>query len=187
MCLVARANREPSISLRSAPLALELFSGSGGMSFGFTKAGFKIVQAVEKDERAAATFRANHSNTDLVVGDVAELDPKSLARRVSLRRGDLSVIFGGPPCQGFSESNRRTRTLENPRNHLYEQFFRYVDALQPQWFVLENVAGLKTLAEGALLNAIVDRANELKYHAEWKELNAADFGVPQSRLSLIHI
>ena len=111
MCSVPRAKHEPAVTARSKPLALELFSGAGGMSLGFSMAGFSIVQAIEKDDRAAATFRANHRRTDLIVDDVAELDPKEIASRVAIRSGDLAVIFGGPPCQGFSESNRRTRTL----------------------------------------------------------------------------
>ncbi|MEW4489441.1 DNA (cytosine-5-)-methyltransferase [Thalassoglobus sp. JC818] len=181
MCIVAKAESEPEIRIRPKPLALELFSGAGGMSYGFAHAGFQIVQAIEADPRAAETFRANHCETDLIIDDVSNLDPLAVARRASIRRGDLTLLFGGPPCQGFSESNRRTRTLENPRNHLYRQFFRYVEALEPQWFVLENVAGLKTLADGAVLNSIVERARELGYEAEWQELNAADFGVPQTR------
>lgn len=181
MCLVAKSETEPSVSVRPRPLALELFSGAGGMSHGFSHAGFETVQAIEKDERAADTFRANHNGTNLIVHDVCNLDPGEVAKRSSIRRGDLTVIFGGPPCQGFSESNRRTRTLENPRNHLYRQFFRYVESLEPHWFVLENVAGLKTLADGAVLEAIIERADELGYAAEWRELNAADFGVPQTR------
>ncbi|QDT66662.1 DNA (cytosine-5-)-methyltransferase [Calycomorphotria hydatis] len=181
MCIVAKAESEPEIRMRPKPLALELFSGAGGMSCGFSHAGFQIVQAIEADQRAAETFRANHCETDLIVGNVANLDPLTVARRASIRRGDLTLLFGGPPCQGFSESNRRTRTLENPRNHLYRQFFRYVAALEPQWFVLENVAGLKTLADGAVLSSIIKRASELGYQAEWQELNAANFGVPQTR------
>lgn len=181
LCSVAKSKSEPKILLRPEPLALELFSGAGGMSQGFAQAGFNIVQAVEKDQRASETFRANHRRTHLTVGDVADFDPLKLVEQSSIRRGDLTVIFGGPPCQGFSESNRRTRTLENPRNHLYQQFFRYVEALEPQWFALENVAGLKTLADGAVLDAITERAHELGYRSEWRELNAVDFGVPQTR------
>lgn len=180
-CLVAKADSEPQITPSPKPLALELFSGAGGMSLGFAQAGFDIVQAIEKDQRAADTFAKNHPNTKLIVGDVEKLDPLKIAAQASLRKGDLTAIFGGPPCQGFSESNRRTRTLENPGNQLYQQFFRYVEALSPQWFVLENVAGLKTLANGSVLNAIVTRAEELGYCVEWRELNAADFGVPQLR------
>lgn len=181
LCIVAKAETEPSILVRPRPLALELFSGAGGMSHGFVQAGFEIVQAIEKDQRAAHTFRSNHADTMLTVGDVSDFDPLEVARRSSIRKGDLTVVFGGPPCQGFSESNRRTRTLDNPRNHLYQQFFRYVKALMPQWFVLENVAGLKTLANGAVLDAIIAHSKELGYAAEWQELNAAEFGVPQTR------
>ena len=151
------------------------------MSQGFQQAGFDIVQAVEKDERAADTYRRNHKRTDLIVGDVSELDPLTIARRVALRRGDLAAIIGGPPCQGFSESNRRTRTVENPHNILYRQFFRYVALLRPVWFAFENVAGLRTLESGIVLDAIMAEARALGYDAQWRELNSVHYGVPQSR------
>ena len=160
---------------------MELFSGAGGMSQGFKQAGFDIVQAVEKDMRAADTYRQNHKRVDLIVGDVSELDPLTIARRAALRRGDLTAIIGGPPCQGFSESNRRTRTLENPHNILYRQFFRYVASLRPIWFVFENVAGLRTLASGLVLDAIMAEARAIGYDAQCQELNSVHYGVPQSR------
>lgn len=180
-CSVPNAIVRPSISVRPKPLAIELFCGAGGMSQGFAEAGFEIVQAIEKDERAGNTFKENHRATDLLVGDIADIDPLAVARRVSIRRGDLTAIIGGPPCQGFSESNRRTRSLLNPRNHLYVQFFRFVESLRPKWFVLENVAGLRTLAEGEILNAIVARSRQIGYSTNWRELNAVDYGVPQIR------
>ena len=83
------------------------------------------------------------------------VDPKAIMRKLALRPGDLTAIIGGPPCQGFSESNRRTRTLDNPRNHLYQQFLDVVDVMRPAWFVLENVAGLRTLGGGEVLQAII--------------------------------
>lgn len=180
-CFVHQARREPKITVRPTPLAIELFSGAGGMSQGFKQAGFDIVQAVEKDPRAAETYIRNHKQTDLIVGDVCELDPLKIARRVALRRGDLTAIIGGPPCQGFSESNRRTRTLENPQNSLYRQFFRYVASLRPIWFAFENVVGLRTLASGTVLDAILAEARAIGYRVEWRELNSVNYGVPQVR------
>ena len=180
-CFVPQARREPKIRVRALPLAMDLFSGAGGMSQGFKQGGFEIVQAIEKDPRAADTYRRNHKQTDLIVGDVCELDPLIIARRLALRRSDLTAIIGGPPCQGFSESNRRTRALENPQNALYRQFFRYVALLRPVWFVFENVVGLRTLASGTVLDAIVTEARALGYCTEWWELNSVHYGVPQAR------
>jgi DNA (cytosine-5)-methyltransferase 1 len=108
-------------------------------------------------------------------------------RRSGLRPGDLAVLIGGPPCQGFSESNRRTRTLTNPRNHLYTHFLRFVEAMHPAWVVMENVAGLRTIASGAVLNHILDGLHALGYAADWRELNAAEHGVPQVRRRLFII
>ena len=114
---------EPRIMVRSRALAMELFAGAGGMSQGFVQAGFEIVQAIEVDRRAAETYKNNHGRTDLIVDDVCQLDALAIARRIALQRAELFVIIGGPPCQGFSESNRRTRDLDNPKNALYRQFF----------------------------------------------------------------
>ena len=180
-CSVPRAKAETRLGVKSKSLVLDLFSGAGGMSQGFVQRGCEVVQAVEKDHKAADTYRKNHRRSDVLVADVAELNPLAMARRIGLRKGNITAIIGGPPCQGFSESNRRTRTLDNPKNALYQEFFRYVVALQPLWFVLENVAGLKTTGRGSILRAIVEEAKRYGYSAEWKELNAASYGVPQSR------
>src|SRR4051812_37847050 len=105
--------------------AIDLFSGAGGLSFGFTMAGFRMVQAVDKDKATAQTYRVNHPLTDFVESPVEELEPKECLRRLGMQSGELTALIGGPPCQGFSESNRRTRTLDNPANHLYEQLLRF--------------------------------------------------------------
>lgn len=180
-CSVPKSKREHRINVRPRPLVVELFSGGGGMSLGFQQAGFEIVQAIEKDKHAAATFKLNHRTADVIIDDISNQRPRLCAQRLALRPGDLAALIGGPPCQGFSESNRRTRSLENPRNHLYKQFFRYVRDLQPAWFVLENVAGLRTLADSKILDAILDSAKSIGYQANWKELNAVEYGVPQVR------
>ena len=181
MVLKVPTRYEPRIMVRSRALAMELFAGAGGMSQGFVQAGFEIVQAIEVDRRAAETYKNNHGRTDLIVDDVCQLDALAIARRIAFQRADLFVIIGGPPCQGFSESNRRTRDLDNPKNALYRQFFRYVAALRPLWFVLENVAGLRTLANGVVINAIMNEARKQGYSAEWRELNSVRYGVPQRR------
>ena len=183
-CVEHKTEKTIKLEVRPRPFAVDLFAGAGGMSLGFTKSGFHIVQAVEVDPHAAKTYRKNHPETDVIESAIQKLNPVKCLARVGLQPGDISVLIGGPPCQGFSESNRRTRTLGNPRNHLYKHFVRFLKAIEPDWFVLENVAGLKTLAKGAILNRIVKDCRELGYKVAPQVLNAADYGVPQVRRRL---
>ena len=125
------------------PTAIDLFAGAGGLSFGFSLAGFRLLQAVEMDPNPARTYQHNHPGTDLIPADITELDPSDCLERISLAKGELGCLIGGPPCQGFSESNRRTRSIDNPKNRLFTQFFRFLRAMHPQAFVIENVAGIK--------------------------------------------
>lgn len=180
-CSHPKAEAPLPIEMRPKPLAIDLFSGAGGLSVGFKNAGFRIVQAVERDLHCAKTYQHNNPETDLIKDDAQNLRPLECLGKLGLRPGDLNVLIAGPPCQGFSESNRRTRTIENPRNHLYKQFINFLGAIQPAWFVLENVAGLRTLSRGQILLQIIQYCKELGYEVDWRELNAADFGVPQFR------
>jgi DNA (cytosine-5)-methyltransferase 1 len=175
------ANRPTRNEGSQDPVAIDLFAGAGGLSCGFGQAGFRIALAVEFDVNTAATYRANHQGTDLLRADIRELNPKTCLKRAQLRRGELTALIGGPPCQGFSESNRRTRTLDNPRNYFYKEFFRFVDVMTPRWLVLENVAGLRTLADGILLADIIDRGTDAGYRVSVLELDASEYGVPQVR------
>ena len=160
---------------------IDLFAGAGGLSQGFRDAGFTVVQALDRDHNAMATYAANHPATDPICADIRELDPATCLRRIALRPGEIAAVIGGPPCQGFSESNRRTRVLANPRNHLYRDFIRFVKYIQPFWIVLENVGGLKTFERGLIADAITASIRRAGYSVEWMVLNAAQFGVPQVR------
>jgi DNA (cytosine-5)-methyltransferase 1 len=180
-CSYPKALKPLAIDVRPGRIAIDLFAGGGGLSLGFEKAGFRIVQAIESDSKAAATYLHNNPHTDLIKGDIMRVDPRLSLQRLGLRPGDLTVLVGGIPCQGFSESNRRTRNSENPKNHLYKRFLRFLDVMRPAWFVIENVAGLRTMANGIILNRIIGGASALGYDVDWRELNAADFGVPQVR------
>lgn len=183
-CSQPKAIKLLPIELRPKPIAIDLFAGAGGLSLGFKKAGLQVVQAVESDPHAAATYRHNHSEVDLLQADIRNLDPLICLQRLGLSPGDVTALIGGPPCQGFSESNRRTRTLNNPKNYLYQEFLRFLKVMQPAWFVLENVAGLCTLARGVMLQHIIEGCHDLGYEVKWARLNAADYGVPQFRRRL---
>lgn len=170
-----------------SPLAIDLFAGAGGLSRGFRDAGFQVIQAIERDSRAYATYTANHPDTDTICADIRDLDPVCCLQRIGLNPGDIAIVVGGPPCQGFSESNRRTRTIANPQNHLHRQFLRFVEHVTPEWVVLENVAGLRTMGKGLALNDIIDSLMALGYNADYRILNAATHGVPQIRKRLFVI
>lgn len=169
-CSQPKAPKPLPIEVRPKPLAIDLFAGVGGLSLGFRKAGFKIIQAIENDPHAAATYRSNHPRADHLEKSIRKVDPSECLERLGLRSGDVTVLIGGPPCQGFSESNRRTRTLSNRRNHLYKEYLRILEVMQPSWFVIENVAGLRTLFKGVMLERIVNEARALGYSVEWAEL-----------------
>lgn len=180
-CSHPKAVKPLPITVRPAPLAIDLFAGSGGLSLGFEKAGFQIVQAVENNFKAAATYAHNNPSVDLIERNIQQVNPKTAMARLGLRAGDLSALIGGIPCQGFSESNRRTRNSSNPKNQLYKTFVKVLDVMRPHWFVIENVAGVRTMEGGLILSRIIEECQALGYEVDWRELNAADFGVPQVR------
>jgi DNA (cytosine-5)-methyltransferase 1 len=161
--------------------ALDLFAGSGGFTCGAQWAGLRILQAVEVNAHAVRTYARNNPDVDLINSDVRLLDPLDCIRRLGLMPGDIDVILAGPPCQGFSDSNRRTRTIDNPKNHLYKEVLRFCSAIRPKCVVIENVAGLRTLSGGVVLQSILNGCRELGYEVAWKVLCAADYGVPQLR------
>jgi len=115
-------------------IGIDLFSGAGGMSVGAISAGIDVRVAVEADPHAAITYRENHTSTCLLDQRIEAVQDVPLGRR------DRKIIlFGGPPCQGFSTSNQRTRNSDNPSNWLFREYMRLVRMIQPEWVVFENV------------------------------------------------
>ena len=160
-------------------IGIDLFSGAGGMSFGATQAGINVILAVEKDIHAAHTYKKNHPACNLFVGDIHDFPAEDIR---SIPKGNEgTIIFGGPPCQGFSYSNTRTRNLHNTTNWLFEEFLRFVDAWKPDFIVFENVRGITDTSGGVFLHAIVDRFRQLEYTLAFGVLNAKEYNVPQDR------
>lgn len=155
-------------------IALDLFSGAGGMSLGAEQAGIKILTAVENDSHACQTFRHNFPHVQLLETDIRDFSPPTLPSRDS-------IVFGGPPCQGFSTSNQKTRNKENPENWMFSEFFRVVETACPEWVVFENVKGLLETEKGFFFNLISCKLKALGYSCGFSTLNAKDFGVPQVR------
>jgi DNA (cytosine-5)-methyltransferase 1 len=164
--------------------AIDLFSGAGGMSVGASMSGIDVRYAVELDKHAAATFELNHKGATLLNQDVRKVTAEQFR---DLDKNKQKIIFGGPPCQGFSTSNQKNRDMDNPNNWLYKEYVRLVDEVRPDWIVFENVKGLLETENGFFLNAVLVGFKELGYTTSHFVLNSADFGVPQKRNRLFII
>ena len=162
-------------------VAVELCGGAGGLARGLVAAGIDIAIAVEQDKYAASTYRFNLPNVNLIEDDIRKVSGGTILRKLDMRKGELDVLVAGLPCQGFSESNRRTRTMGNPKNLLYREVLRLLSDIRPRWFLIENVAGIKTLKSGRFLEGMLEEFRAAGYRTKDGILNAADFGVPQYR------
>lgn len=176
----------------SEPVVLDLFCGAGGMSLGFEMAGYRIGLGVEKEELPFQTHRLNF-NGRCHRGDVREIaNPEAFVGGHGLERVD--VVIGGPPCQGFSRVGRgKIRSLlrdpdyiHDPRNQFYKEFVRFVEAIKPSHFVMENVPDLQYYLDGdePLLQKALRRFENLGYATDWRVLEAHHYGVPQTRRRL---
>jgi DNA (cytosine-5)-methyltransferase 1 len=166
--------------------AIDLFSGCGGLTQGLRKAGFHVLGAVENDEKAAATYKLNHPKTHVWINDIRVVKMRSVSRRLGLRKGDLDLLAGCPPCQGFSAMRtlNGNRTVRDKRNDLISEFLRFAEALRPRAIMMENVPGL---ASNRRFRQLQRRLREMGYQGEYQILNAARFGVPQRRRRLIYL
>lgn len=163
--------------------ALDLFAGAGGMSIGAMAAGIQIDYAIEKDPQAAETYKRNHPNTKVIVDDIKDVD----FSKISFPAKEPLIIFGGPPCQGFSTSNQKTRNKENKNNWLFNYFLRFTDYFKPDWVVFENVKGFKETAKGFFHKKVFENLEKMQYTVSSFILNAEDYGVPQRRYRLFII
>jgi DNA (cytosine-5)-methyltransferase 1 len=164
------------------PTVIDLFCGCGGLSSGFSQAGFKILGGLDKNDQALVTFQRNFPRARAIAADLSQLEPDTVARRFGLRRGELDCLIGGPPCQGFSKNvPAADRFLDDPRNRLMRVFLDFVESLKPRFVLIENVAEVLRAYEGAVSREITGRLNDLGYEVESAVLNSANFGVPQLR------
>lgn len=166
------------------PKAIDLFSGCGGLTLGLRNAGFRVVAAVDADPLAISTFRRNHRRTRAVLDDIRAVDPEALMKSLGLVPGQLDLIAGCPPCQGFS--NLRTmngaKQIDEPMNDLVFEVLRFVKVFEPRALMLENVPALLTDARLVKFNKAIRR---LGYRSSAKIFDASDFGVPQRRRRMI--
>lgn len=149
------------------------------MSLGAQQAGLRVVAAVEKDVHAANTYQKNHPDCDVFHGDIRDLSDDEVRRMP--RGSEETVVFGGPPCQGFSYSNSRTRSRDNADNWLFTEFIRFVRVLRPEFVIFENVRGIVDTAGGVFLGQVLGQLADAGYNLSHGLLNAKDHGVPQDR------
>jgi len=186
-----RRQREPSRrpvprSLGTPPAgtlrAVDLFCGAGGLSEGLRRAGIATVLGTDNDPDACATFTTNFPEADTLVGDIR--DP-ALREQVADAAAGVDVVVGGPPCQAFSQVRNHSRLIDDPRNSLYREFVRTVAEARPAAFIMENVPGLAQMGvEGQVRS---DLAMDGEYAVISQLVDAADYGVPQTRKRLLFL
>ena len=165
---------------------IDLFAGAGGLSEGLMEAGFHPLFANEVVPVYAITYQQNHRDTKVITADIRTLDADKVRKDLRLERGQLDLMAGGPPCQGFS-INAPVRSKDDARNHLFKEYLRFVDAFAPRFVLIENVPGLVSFENGETLDAILSSLSGLGYGCDVRILGAAYYGVPQMRWRTIII
>jgi DNA (cytosine-5)-methyltransferase 1 len=166
------------------PTAIDLFSGVGGTALGLAWAGYDLRLAVDFDRSKAEWLAKNHPGRRVLgvagtEGDVRRLRPEDLLAWARLRQGELSLLVGCPPCQGYSLQGNRE--VDDERNYLYRRYLALVAATQPTAVGFENVPGIETLGDGRFVSDLLSELDSLGYDIRALSLNARDFGLPQDR------
>lgn len=166
---------------KERPIAVDLFAGAGGMSLGFEQAGFDVLASLEIDPIHCATHEFNFPFSTILCTSVVDTTATEIRTKSSIGNREIDVVFGGPPCQGFSLIGKRV--FDDPRNSLVDHYIRLVLELQPKYFVLENVKGMTLGKHKEFISVIINQFenNGYKVRKDYKVLNAAEYGVPQNR------
>lgn len=167
--------------------AIDLFCGAGGLTQGLKQAGFVVLAAVELDRDASITYAANHPTVNLITKDIREIDPEALRVELGLQKGQLGLMAGCPPCQGFStlRTKKKSVLIEDQRNDLIQDYLRFVEEFMPKAIMLENVPGL---ARDIRMEQFLQTVKSLGYWVNDSSLRVEDisnYGVPQRRRRLI--
>lgn len=154
---------------------VSLFSGAGGLDLGFIKAGHHILWANDLYGDAVETYRKNIGD-HIVCEDITKISTEDIP--------DCDIVIGGFPCQGFSVANTK-RHVDDERNVLYKQLLRVIKDKKPKFFLAENVKGILSIGKGKVFEMILEDFRSMGYNVQYKVLNAADYGVPQTRMRVI--
>lgn len=166
--------------------AIDLFCGCGGLTVGLKRVGFEIIGAVDIDPICIRTYEANHPGVKMWKKDVRMITVSAVKRRLGLFKGELDLLAGCPPCQGFTplRTLNGSRTIDDPRNDLIFDFQRFVEGLRPKAIMMENVP---ELAQDDRFSKFVAALTNMGYHGHYRVLDASEFGVPQRRERLIYM
>jgi DNA (cytosine-5)-methyltransferase 1 len=166
--------------------AIDLFSGCGGLTLGLKLAGFRVLAAIENDALAVETYRSNHPEVLVWPDDIRSVKAASLRKRLQLRVGQLDLLAGCPPCQGFStlRTHNGAKQKRDKRNRLITNMLRFARAFQPKAIMMENVPGL---AQHWSFKQLCRDLRRLGYRIEWDIKDARHYGVPQRRKRLIMV
>lgn len=163
---------------------ISIFAGCGGSSLGYKRAGFNELLAIDFDKNAIETFKLNFS-CPIWYRDITQVSSDEILTFCNLKKGELDLLDGSPPCQGFSTSGKRQ--ISDDRNTLFNDFIRLINELQPKVFVIENVSGMiKGKMKGMFID-IMKNLKQLNYQVKCKLMNAKYYDVPQSRQRVIFI
>lgn len=170
--------------MKRKPKAIDLFCGCGGLTLGLKQAGFKVLGAIDIDDLAVQTYRANHSKVEVWHQDITEIDIADVMKKLNIKKGELDLIAGCPPCQGFSTMRTLNggRIIKDDRNDLIFEFLRFVKELAPKAIMMENVPGL---IEDKRFKRFCKEIKSLGYEPNPGVKDAADYGVPQRRRRMI--
>jgi len=175
-----QAPREPG-----APTVVSLFAGAGVSSLGYSAAGFRELLAVEWDAHACVCLRRNFPGLTVYEGDIGKLSGEEALRLSGLEPGQLDVLDGSPPCQGFSTAGKRL--MDDPRNQLFREYVRLLGAFQPKVLIMENVSGLVKGKMKLVFAEILRTLRGMGYDTKAWLLNAKNYGIPQSRERMIFV
>ena len=167
------------------PTVISTFAGCGGSSLGYKWAGFRELLAIDFDDNAVETFKLNFPEVPCWKRDIREVTGAEIMAACHIKPGDLDVLDGSPPCQGFSTAGKRK--VLDPRNDLFREYVRLIKELQPKVFVMENVSGM---VKGIMKGRFIEIMKDLKstgYNVKAKMMNAKWYEVPQSRERMIFI
>ena len=162
--------------------AIDLFCGCGGISSGLSAAGFEILAGCDVEPSYAVSFSKNFPKAQTILDDLSVMQPREFAKRLGVRPGELALVAGGPPCQGFSKNvPKKQRSADSANNQLVTTFLDYCEYLRPRAIMMENVAEMKNGFDATYSAMVATRLENAGYKVRHAVLNSAEFGVPQRR------
>lgn len=163
---------------------IDLFAGVGGLSYGFAHDDdFEIIAANEILPDMAKAYELNHPTVKMYCKDIKEFGIKDLENDFNIKKGEIDLVVGGPPCQAYSTVGKRL--IDDPKGKLFQEYYRILKEVNPKVFLFENVKGLLSMQKGELLKKIISLFESLNYKVKFKVLNSANYGVPQVRERVI--